>query len=314
MASYFWVLLILLTSSPDSSQEEADVISTDSTAVLLRCVNHFEDPVMASWQWADDSRRTKAMISMVNNSNSRCISSGPPHIAFAKTDCFGARDFSLSFTPSLKDGGVYTCVVVERAGTSHVTRIKLIVFRAVVIPATPLPPGGSVTFTLDVSELLDSSSIVWDPHMARGMVKGVEFQWKRNGEPIMQDGRHSLAAGNLNVSCFQEEDIGEYTLTGRLKNGMTASVSCSVAIVESSSHSPIIVCVILAIIGVVCLITTVILIYRRCTPILQEQPVTYVNVPLPGGHSNQDNPASDSAYMSLNLNEQSLYSQLHCTR
>ncbi|XP_072325106.1 uncharacterized protein [Scyliorhinus torazame] len=83
---------------------------------------------------------------------------------------------------------------------------------------------------------------------------------------------------------------------------------------ESSSHLPIIMGVILAIIGVMCLITTVILIYRRCTLIRQEQPGTYVNVPLPGRQSNQDTPAPDSAYMSLNLNEQSLYSQLHCTR
>ncbi|XP_038669458.1 uncharacterized protein LOC119974549 isoform X2 [Scyliorhinus canicula] len=310
MASSFWVFLILLTISPDSAQEEFDVISTDSAPVLLPCVNRFEDPMMASWQWADVSRRTKD-ISMVTNSNSWCTSSTRPHIAFAKADCFGARDFSLSFTPTLKDGGVYTCMVHERAGTSHITRIKLVVFRAIVTPSTPLPPGGSLSFSLDVSGLLDSSSIVWDPRMARGTVKGVEFQWKHNGVPIMRDGRHSLAAGNLNVSCFQEEDIGEYTLTGRLKNGMTASDSCRVAIAESSSHYPIIVCVILAIIGVVSLITTVILIYRRRTPILQGQPGTYVNVPLPGGHSNQDSPMTDSTYMSLNLKEQSLYSQLH---
>ncbi|XP_038669462.1 uncharacterized protein LOC119974550 isoform X1 [Scyliorhinus canicula] len=80
---------------------------------------------------------------------------------------------------------------------------------------------------------------------------------------------------------------------------------------ESSFHLPIIVGVTLAIIGVMCLITTVILIYRRCTVIRQGQPGTYVNVPLPGGHSNQDSPITDSTYMSLNLNDQSLYSQLH---
>ncbi|XP_072325108.1 uncharacterized protein [Scyliorhinus torazame] len=103
------------------------------------------------------------------------------------------------------------------------------------------------------------------------------------------------------------------------RSAMSNILSClllsSTVAVESSSHLPIIMGVILAIIGVMCLITTVILIYRRCTLIRQEQPAgTYVNVPLPGRQSNQDTPAPDSAYMSLNLNEQSLYSQLHCTR
>ncbi|XP_038669464.1 uncharacterized protein LOC119974550 isoform X2 [Scyliorhinus canicula] len=96
-----------------------------------------------------------------------------------------------------------------------------------------------------------------------------------------------------------------------MSNILSCLILSSVVAVESSFHLPIIVGVTLAIIGVMCLITTVILIYRRCTVIRQGQPGTYVNVPLPGGHSNQDSPITDSTYMSLNLNDQSLYSQLH---
>ncbi|XP_078092154.1 uncharacterized protein LOC144508212 isoform X2 [Mustelus asterias] len=80
---------------------------------------------------------------------------------------------------------------------------------------------------------------------------------------------------------------------------------------ESSSHTPLIVGVILAVIGVACLTATAIVIYRRPTLSQHRQPGSYVNVPPRVHHSNQNSPESQSDYMSLNLDRQSLYSQLH---
>ncbi|XP_067874881.1 uncharacterized protein [Heterodontus francisci] len=81
---------------------------------------------------------------------------------------------------------------------------------------------------------------------------------------------------------------------------------------EASPKSSIIVGIILAVIGVACLIVTVIVIYiyKRTKLIQQNQPGNYVNVPLQPRGSNQNAAELDSAYMTLNLNERSLYSQL----
>ncbi|XP_078092152.1 uncharacterized protein LOC144508211 [Mustelus asterias] len=312
MASLLWLLLILQAISPGSAKGETYVISTDSATVLLPCSSQDWHAKLVNWHWANETSRKGHTVVTVEDSQARCKSNAHPHITFAKADCFGARDFSLSFTPTLQDGGVYTCGVQLLEGTLHITRFYLIVFRALVTPAIPVAVGGTVSFAVELSVPFNVSRMVWDPDTAQGTLNRLGFQWKHNGAPIEWEGRHALHAGTFNISCFQEKDAGEYTLTGRLKNGMTASDSRRVELAESSSHTPLIVGVILAVIGVTCLITTAIVIYRR--PRLsqhRQRAGSYVNVAPQVHHSNQNSPESQSDYMSLNLDRQSLYSQLH---
>ncbi|XP_067874882.1 uncharacterized protein [Heterodontus francisci] len=308
-----WVLLVFRAIPPDSASKQTSnvILSTDSASVLLPCFNQIWDPETVSWYFKS-SENTGYTICSVSESTPRCKSTAHPHIALAEADCFGTKDFSLLFTPALRDGGRYTCGVHVREGTSHVIGTQLIVFRVFVTPKRTLALGSTVSFTMEISDSSYTNNIAWDNQTARGTVNGIEFQWKHNGASIVRERRHSLDSRNFNISCFQKEDIGEYTLSVRLKDGMMASYSERLEVAEASPKSSIIVGIILAVIGVACLIATVIVIYiyKRTKLIQQNQPGNYVNVPLQPRGSNQNAAELDSAYMTLNLNERSLYSQL----
>ncbi|XP_067831545.1 uncharacterized protein [Heptranchias perlo] len=307
MVFILWISLLFRAVPPDFAADESPeqvILSTDSASVLLPCSNLLWDPKSVDWHL------NGSKICSVIDATPRCTSTKHLHVAFAEPDCFGKRDFSLLFTPTMNDGGRYTCGVQVREGTSHILTTHLVVFRVFVTPANRLAPGSSVSLTTEISERFYPSDIEWGIEDARGTAGEIVFQWEHNGALIAKDSRHSWDSTNFNISCFQKKDTGVYTLTITLKGGKATSYSNRLDIEASSPETSKIVGIILAIIGVVCLITTAVIIYKKPTPIQQSQPGNYVNVPLQPGWSNQNASELSSTYMTMNLNEQSLYDQL----
>ncbi|XP_043541999.1 uncharacterized protein LOC122547443 [Chiloscyllium plagiosum] len=309
MDSVIWHLLIFRAISPGSTVMRTNIISMDSAEVLLPCSNVSFQPVAVSWFWRNSSSENKHLISRLDNASLPC-QGNTDKVTFNRADCFQSRDFSILLTPTLRDGGSYYCEARGQAENVYIRGIELLVFRVKVTPVNALTPGETVSFATELSEPIHTRDVKWDPRLAHGVTNQLGFQWTRDGAPIVRGSRYMLNSGTFNISCFQRRDSGEYTLTLTLNNRTAATYSKWLEVAGSFPEISLISGISLAVIGVLCLIASAMIVYKRPTVRQQNQPGNYVNIPARHQLSNQGDPAVSSIYTILNVNDRSLYSQL----
>lgn len=116
------------------------VVTKVNVPVTLAC----SDPLLQGkfqleWQWRPDDRETWSLVLSANQKKQSKGGASKPDTRLADSNFNKSGDFSLHFKPRAKDGGRYTCSVVQ--GGMRKRQVTLLVILTGNLSPLALPPS-----------------------------------------------------------------------------------------------------------------------------------------------------------------------------
>ncbi|XP_067831335.1 junctional adhesion molecule C-like isoform X2 [Heptranchias perlo] len=311
------LLLGLLNSGTAQDEDDHEirdkpslVLSNGSSPVLLPCSAPSPDQIIeVQWTFTPALGNGGVRLCTIKNEKPQCSSPQYQNVKLAESNGFKKGNYSLWFTPTKRDAGNYQCNLYGEL-PNKVIETYVMVISVSVTPAGPIPLGSSVSLTCEMSDPSYFNSIDWKIKNTKITGGRFEIQWKRNRTLIHKDKRHKFDFRSLNISKFQPSDVGRYTYTIKIKNGMSCYYNLLLEIAASPKNSKKSIIITGAVVGVVLVVLALIiislLIKRKCKPAVfvttaqnaaQDDEVNYATVNLdalgnPRGRVNRSSEAA----------------------